>query len=93
MRDLGFDINDPYLTVKCKVFEDNSGDLEIAKTHKFWPCTRHLNIKLHHFRDYVNRRVISIEHIKTDEQSAEILTNPVNSHVIEKHRKIIMDGN
>ena len=93
MRDLGFDINDTYPTVKCKVFEGNSGALEIAKTHKFWPCTKHLNIKLHHFRDYVNRRVISIEHIKTDEQYADILTKPVKSRLIEKHQNIIMDSN
>ena len=29
--------------VKCTVFEDNSGALEIARVHKFRPLTKHLN--------------------------------------------------
>ena len=41
---------------------------KFANTYKFWPRTKHLNIKIHHFRDYVSRNIISIEHIKTDEQ-------------------------
>ena len=35
--------------IKCKVFEDNSGALEMAKIHKYRPRTKHLNVKLHHF--------------------------------------------
>ena len=35
--------------VHCRVFEDNSGALEIARTPKFRPRTKHLNNKLHHF--------------------------------------------
>jgi hypothetical protein len=35
--------------VHIKVFEDNSGALEIATTHKYWLRTKHLNVKLHHF--------------------------------------------
>jgi hypothetical protein len=33
--------------VDCKVFEDNSGALEIAMTHKFRPRTKHINVKYH----------------------------------------------
>jgi hypothetical protein len=33
----------------CKVFENNSGALEMATTHKYQPRTKHLlNVKLHH---------------------------------------------
>ena len=39
--------------VHCSVFEDNTGALEIACTHKYRPRKMQLNICLHHFRDYV----------------------------------------
>ena len=39
--------------VHCSVFEDNTGALEIARTHKYRPRTKQLNIRLHHFLDYV----------------------------------------
>ena len=77
-------------TVHCKVFEDNSGALEIARLPKMRPRTKHLNVKLHHFRDYVERGEISIHPISTHDQLADILTKPVNQTILEKHRKVIM---
>ena len=44
--------------IYCEVYEDNSGALAIAKEHKYRPRTKHLNIKLHHFRQYVNNNEI-----------------------------------
>jgi hypothetical protein len=35
--------------VHCKVFEDNSGAIKIAKFPKYRPRTKHLNIRLFHF--------------------------------------------
>jgi hypothetical protein len=61
-----------------KVFEDNSGTLEMAKTHKYRTRTKHLNIKLHHFRDYVTRGDISIHKVDITEEIADILTKPVS---------------
>ncbi len=43
-------------TVQCKVFKDNSGALELAMTPKMRPRTKHINVKFHHFRDYVKRK-------------------------------------
>ena len=37
-----------------EVFEDNSGAIEMANIHKYRPRTKHLNSKLHHFRQYIN---------------------------------------
>jgi hypothetical protein len=46
-----FHVNDP--TIKCKAFEDNEGALEMARSPKFRPRTKHINIKYHHFHDSV----------------------------------------
>jgi hypothetical protein len=51
MKKLQFPIRSTTPKVQCKVFEDNSGALEIATTHKFRPRTKHINVKLHHCRD------------------------------------------
>ena len=39
--------------IHCKVFEDNSAALEMARVPKMRLRTRHLNIALHHFRGEV----------------------------------------
>jgi hypothetical protein len=83
MRSKGFPVFKTKPKLHCKVFEDNSGALEMAKTHKYRPRTKHLNIKLHHFRDYVTRGDISIHKIDTKEQIADILTKPVSREILE----------
>jgi hypothetical protein len=64
--------------VHCKLFEDNSRSLEMANVHKLRPRTKHLNVKLHHFRDYATRKEISINPIDTSMRLADYLTKAVN---------------
>jgi hypothetical protein len=75
--------------VHCKVFEDNSGAIEIAKFPKYRPRTKHLNIRLFHFRGYVDRSEITIHKIKSEDQPADVLTKPLSDNLFIKHRKRI----
>ena len=54
-----FPINKIAPTTECRVFEDDSGALEMAINHKYRPRTKYMNIKLHYFRDYATRKEIS----------------------------------
>ena len=76
--------------IYCEVYEDNSGALAIAKEHKYRPKTKHLNIKLHPFQQYVNNNEIEIFPIKTDDQPADIFTKPLAEPILVKHRIFIM---
>jgi len=78
-------------TVHGRVFEGNSSALEIAKVPKMRPRTKHINIKYHHFRDFVDRSEISINAINTKDQPANMLTKPFSKAVLSKHQKFIMD--
>ena len=44
--------------VKCRVFEDNAGALQLAIEPKLRPRTKHLAVQLHHFRHYVTTKQI-----------------------------------
>ena len=77
--------------IHCKVFEDNVGALEMAREHKYRPRTKHMHIKYHHFRSYVESRQISIHHIGTHDQFADImLTKPLPLDSFSKHRLTLM---
>jgi hypothetical protein len=89
LKSMGFQMGDTKPTVHCRVFEDNSGALEIAMVPKYRPRTKHINIKYHHFRDHVDRGEISIHAIDTKEQPADMLTKPLNEVVLAKHRQFI----
>jgi hypothetical protein len=83
----GFPINHTGARVHCKVFEDNSGAIEIAKIAKFRPRTKFLNNRLFHFRTYVDRGLITIHAINTKVQPADILTKPLSEEDFKRHRK------
>jgi len=90
MKRRKFPVHTAQARVHCRVFEDNSGALEMAKVHKFRPRTKHINVKLHHFRDYVARNEISIHAIGTNAQAADFLTKPVNEEILVRHRATVM---
>ena len=91
MIEEGMPVSSSRAKVHCKVFEDNSGALEIAKVAKYRPRTKHLNCRLHHFRSYVDgTKEISIHKIDTLDQPADILTKPLNEDGIRRHRETVM---
>jgi hypothetical protein len=90
MKKYKFPIQTSQATILCHVFEDNSGAIEMAKVFKYRPRTKHLNVRLHHFRDYVERQEITIHHISSHDQSADYLTKAVNEDTLKRHRKTVM---
>ena len=64
-------------TVTCRVFEDNVGAIELANDPKLRPRTKHLAVRLHHFRSYVLNKQIEINHVTTTNQIADIFTKPL----------------
>ena len=89
MKQHSLQVNKVAPTMKCWVFEDNSRDLEMSTNHKYRPRTKYLNVKLHHFKDYVTRKEISIKKINTKSQLSDYLTKPVNEEILCKLRKIV----
>ena len=76
--------------IKCKVFEDNSGALEIATVHKMQPRTKHMNVRYHHFREFVKSGEIVVEAIRSQWQLADMLTKQPTKELFLKLRKLLM---
>jgi hypothetical protein len=74
MREQNFKVVciEPY--VYCKVFEDNTGALELARLPKLCPRTKHINICYHHFYKHMQKVLIKIFPINTKDQIAGALT-------------------
>jgi hypothetical protein len=74
----------PY--VYCKVFEDNSGALELARLPKLCPCTKHINVCYHHFRKHVHKGLIIIFPVETSDQIADVLTKALAQNDFVRNR-------
>ena len=89
LKEQGFPVDKTKAWIQCKDFEDNSGAIEIATNHIWRPRTKHLNCRLHHFWSYVPHS-ISIQHIPTDKQPADILTKAVDQTTLHRHHSWLM---
>jgi hypothetical protein len=85
MKTEGFDMQATTPTVHCHAFEDNSGAVELAMVHKTRPRTKHLNVKYHHIRQFVDDGTIVVEAISTELQQADVLTKPLPENTFCSH--------
>ena len=87
MREQDFKVlcNEPH--VYCKVFEDNSGALELARLPKLRPRTKHINVCYHHFCEHVRKGLIKIFPVNTKDQIADALTKALAQNDFQCHRR------
>lgn len=76
--------------IRCQVFEDNMGAIEMVKVPKMRPRTKHINIKYHHFRHAVAKGEVTVQHVASEDQLADILTKPLSVDPFTKLRFLIM---
>ncbi len=89
MREQDFKVlcTKPY--VYCKVFEDNSGTLKLARLPMLRPRTKHINVSYHHFREHVRKGLIKIFPIDTKDQIADALTKPLAQNNFQRHHHLM----
>jgi len=85
MREQDFKVLSTKPYVYCKVFEDNSDALELARLPKLRPRTKHINICYHHFREHVGKGLIKIFPVDTKDQIADALTKPLAQNDFQYH--------
>jgi hypothetical protein len=90
LRLQAFHIFHPTPKITCRTFEDNKSCIEIATNHKTRPRTKHLSVRLHHFRSHVIKKTITIKQISTKEQIADMFTNPLPRSQFTKLRNRLM---
>ena len=92
LRELGAAMNTPECSksMKCTVFEDNNGALELANAPKMRPQMKHIAIKHHHFPTCVRNGDTKIVKVDTTEQEAHFLTKPLVQQLFCYLRRKVM---
>jgi hypothetical protein len=70
-------------------FEDNKGCVDLVKSPRMTPRTKHIALKYHHFRPH-NGKDITIKWISTDDQLADIFTKALTVAKFQLLRKRLM---
>jgi hypothetical protein len=92
LKERGFQVNTLAPKVHCKLFEDNSGAIELMKVPKMRSRTKHINIKYHFFRSYCmgDNPMVTIHKIDTTLQPSDMLTKSVPVNTLKRHRLAMM---
>ena len=77
-----YDVNVKNVPLFC----DNESAIKIAHNPVQHSKTKHIQIRHHFLRDHVLKGDISIEHVKTEEQLADIFTKPLDEKRFSKLR-------
>jgi hypothetical protein len=75
--------------VYCKVFEDNSGALELARLPWLRPRTKHINVCYHHLQEHARKGLIKIFPLDTKDQIADTLTKALAQKDFVRHCKLM----
>ena len=59
------------------IFCDNQSCIKLSENSVFHDRSKHIDMKYHYIRDIVQKGVIKLQYISTDEQVADIFTKPL----------------
>eukprot|EP00253_Pinus_taeda_P012033 PITA_12033 len=71
------------------IFCDNSSAIALSKNSVFHKRTKHIDTRFHYIRELVSSEEIVLEHCRTQEQVADILTKPLDQKSFEFFRKCL----
>mmetsp|Transcript_40261 Transcript_40261/g.76979 ORF Transcript_40261/g.76979 Transcript_40261/m.76979 type:complete len:86 (+) Transcript_40261:3-260(+) len=65
------------VTKPITIFMDNQGAMYMASNLVTNKRSKHIDLRYHLIRDFVNKGIISLEYISTEHNIADILTKPL----------------
>nr|GEU34425.1 hypothetical protein [Tanacetum cinerariifolium] len=68
-----------YNFMNTKIYIDNNTAICIVKNPVYHSKTKHIEIRHHFIRDCFEKKLISVDHIHTDENVADLLTKPFDA--------------
>eukprot|EP00253_Pinus_taeda_P036216 PITA_36216 len=71
------------------IFCDNSSAIALSKNSMFHKRTKHIYTRFHYIRELVSNGEIILQHCRTQEQVADILTKPLDQKSFEFLRKYL----
>ncbi|KMQ86152.1 retrovirus-related pol polyprotein from transposon tnt 1-94 [Lasius niger] len=74
-------------TKATKIYEDNQSAIKMVKSKEFRNRTKHINTKYHFVNDLVEKEVVDLQYCPTEEMTADMLTKPLQSVKLRKHRE------
>ena len=64
---------------------DNTGAIYLATSYSAGQRTKHIDIRVHYVREYINDGIIRVEFVKSENNDADILTKNTTEELFKTH--------
>lgn len=71
------------------VYIDNKSAIDLARNPVFHGRSKHIHVRYHFIRDCVEKGLIIIKHVSSDQQRADALTKPMSVVKFERMRELL----
>lgn len=71
------------------IHADNNGAIALAKDSKMTECSKHINVCYHLCRDYIEKGIVNVSYICSDDMVADCMTKPHGTQKLEISRKML----
>ncbi len=68
------------------IYYDNQSCIKLSENPTFHGRSKHIDIRYHHLRDCVVKRIMLLLYVSTEEQDADILTKALSKCKFEFHK-------
>ncbi|MCI40732.1 peroxidase 4-like, partial [Trifolium medium] len=75
-----YNVEQDVMTLYC----DNLNAINISKNPIQHSRTKHIDIRHHFIRDFVEEKIVTLEHVATEEQLSDIFTKALDANQFEK---------
>ena len=69
------------------IWSDNQSRIKLSKNLVFHDKSKHIKVRYHYIRDIVEKGVVKLQYLATDEQVADVLTKPLSKVKLEYFRE------
>ena len=73
------------------IFEDNQGAVQLSQNPVADSNTKHIDVRHHVLRELVRQGDVSVSHVPSEYQHADILTKALASDLFVVHRRFLMN--
>jgi histone deacetylase 1/2 len=89
-----FLIEQGYDIPPIELLQDNQSTIKLIKNGKSNSNnTRHINIKYYFIKDLIDKKIVNLKYMRTDDMVADIFTKPLQGKLFIKFRNIILNCN
>lgn len=87
IKGLYYDFNTPDSDIKCVLYMDNKGAIQLSKSFENSKRAKHIDIRNHFLKDLIIKKELIVKYISTDDNLSDLCTKSLSSERLTMLRK------